>query len=206
MSTSSGRFRLVVQKGPNPGAAYDLTQIVAIIGRDASADLAINDVEVSRQHARLSATETGFTIEDLASTNGVFVNGVRITAPTELSGGDVVGIGQTVELGVEAVPAEGVATLYSAQPAAAALPSLPTAEAPAPAPAPEVRPSSGGFGLPSAGPSQSLPSSTPVAAPSSSGGNRSWMPWAIGGGCAFIVLCLCLPAVAWTVMSGMLGN
>ena len=94
MSTSSGRFRLAIKKGPNPGKTFDLTQIVAIIGRVASADIAVSDVEVSRQHARLSATESGFTIEDLASTNGVFVNGVRITAPTDIKVGDVIAIGE----------------------------------------------------------------------------------------------------------------
>ncbi len=201
MSTSSGRFRLAVQKGPNPGKTFDLTQIVAIIGRDASADIAIGDVEVSRQHARLSATETGFTIEDLASTNGVFVNGVRITAPTEIKVGDLIGIGQTVELGVEAVPAEGAATVFTAPPIAA----LPAMDA-APAPASPVVNSGGSFSLPSSGPTGSSTGGATPAAPTRSGGSPTWLPWAVGGGCLFLLLCICLPTVAWAFMSGMLGN
>ncbi len=199
MSTSSGRFRLAVQKGPNPGKTFDLTQIVAIIGRDASADIAVSDVEVSRQHARLSATESGFTIEDLASTNGVFVNGVRITAPTEIKVGDVIGIGQTVELGVEAVPAEGAATVFTPQPVAA-LPPLPST----PEPASPVANSGGSFSLPSSGSSSASSGASP--APSSSGGRPSWLPWAIGGGCLFLLLCVCLPVAAWAVMSSGMFN
>ncbi len=201
MSTSSGRFRLAIKKGPNPGKTFDLTQIVAIIGRDASADIAVSDVEVSRQHARLSATESGFTIEDLASTNGVFVNGVRITAPTDIKDGDVIGIGQTVELAVEGIPAEGAATVFTAQPAVPPLPSMGSTPEPA---SPVVGSSGGSFNLPpSPGPSAPVGSS---AAPASSGGRPSWLPWAVGGGCLFLLLCVCLPAAAWAITSAGLFN
>ncbi len=203
MSTSSGRFRLVVQKGPNPGKTFDLTQIVAIIGRDASADIAVSDVEVSRQHARLSATENGFTIEDLASTNGVFVNGTRITAPTDIKSGDVIGIGQTIELGVEGIPAEGVATVFTAPPMA----PLPSFEAPAPEPvAPVVGSGGASFSLPSSGPSGPSAGAAPTPVSTGSGGRPSWLPWAIGGGCLFLLLCVCLPGAAWAIMSSGMFN
>ena len=203
MSTSSGRFRLAIKKGPNPGKTFDLTQIVAIIGRDASADIAVSDVEVSRQHARLSATESGFTIEDLASTNGVFVNGVRLTAPTEIKVGDVIGIGQTVELGVEAVPAEGAATVFTPQQPVSPLPSMGSD----PEPVSPVIGSGGSFSLPSATGGSSLPTGSAASpAPASVGGRPSWMPWAIGGGCLFLLLCVCLPTAAWAIFSSGMFN
>ncbi len=201
MSTSSGRFRLAIKKGPNPGKTFDLTQIVAIIGRDASADIAVSDVEVSRQHARLSATESGFTIEDLASTNGVFVNGVRITAPTDIKVGDVIGIGQTVELAVEGVPAEGAATVFTPQPAVSALPSMGSTPEPA---SPVVGSTGGSFNLPPATGASTPAGSSPT--PASSGGRPSWLPWAVGGGCLFLLLCVCLPAAAWAITSAGLFN
>jgi len=48
-----------------------------LIGRSPSCDVVLEDVSVSREHARISANDTGVVIEDL-STNGVFIDGVRI--------------------------------------------------------------------------------------------------------------------------------
>jgi predicted component of type VI protein secretion system len=188
MASSSGRFRLVVRKGPQPGKVYDLTQMVHLVGRDASSDIIVADVEVSRQHARLSATESGFQIEDLASTNGVFVNGERVTGARALSPGDVIGVGQTVELAFEMAEAP--------QPAA-------------PPPAPEPAPAN--FGLPSMGSTPAAPPPTPAysaprpaAAPPppppppnapASGGRPAWLWWAVGGG-VVLLLCCCLSVIA----------
>ena len=122
-----------------------------------------------------------------------------VPAPTEIKVGDVIGIGQTVELGVEAIPAEGAATVFAPQPAAA-LPPLPSA--PEPASASPVANSGGRCSLPSSGSSGSGAS----PAPSSSGGRPSWLPWAIGGGCLFLLLCVCLPVAAWAVMSSGMFN
>ena len=48
------------------------------IGRDASCDLAIADMTVSRRHAQLERTEDGWLLTDLESTNGTRVNGWRV--------------------------------------------------------------------------------------------------------------------------------
>ena len=50
------------------------------IGRSNQADVVVEDPSLSRQHARVTVTKDGATIiEDLGSTNGIFVNGVKKT-------------------------------------------------------------------------------------------------------------------------------
>src|ERR671914_99418 len=54
------------------------------------------DIEISRAHARLYIDDDGgLAIEDLGSTNGTFVRGMRITGPRWLSPGDEIRVGQT---------------------------------------------------------------------------------------------------------------
>lgn len=116
-------FRLIVRRGPQPNQQYELTRDTITIGRDITNDIVINDAEVSRHHARLVRTAAGFTIEDLRSTNGTFVNRQRITAPYQLSSGDLVGLGETVTLAYEVVGVGAAPTLVgSAASAGAAQP------------------------------------------------------------------------------------
>jgi len=68
----------------------DLKEDAFLIGRKASCALVLDDPEVSREHARIVRTATGYTIEDLESRYGTFVNGRRITGPTFLEEGDLV--------------------------------------------------------------------------------------------------------------------
>jgi hypothetical protein len=63
------------------------------IGRDASNDLSLDDPDVSRWHAVLLRTGSEWLIEDTASTNGTYVNGLRITSPTTLNNGDTLRVG-----------------------------------------------------------------------------------------------------------------
>jgi hypothetical protein len=63
------------------------------IGRDASCDLAIPDMTVSRRHAQLERTKDGWVIADLESTNGTRVNGWRVRGKVPVRPGDVVSFG-----------------------------------------------------------------------------------------------------------------
>ena len=62
------------------------------VGRDPNCDLTIGERAVSRQHAKFDRTPTGFTVTDLGSTNGTWVNGAKITTQ-ELRSGDRIRIG-----------------------------------------------------------------------------------------------------------------
>lgn len=98
---SGASYRLIVRRGPQPNQQYELTRDTITIGRDITNDVVINDPEISRHHSRLMRTQAGYTIEDLRSTNGTFVNRQRITGPYQLSSGDLVGLGETVTLAFE---------------------------------------------------------------------------------------------------------
>lgn len=67
-----------------------------IIGRDDSCDIVLSDPRVSRKHAKLVLERDGiFTLTDLSSINGTFVNKKRLTAPLVLRHGDVILTGKT---------------------------------------------------------------------------------------------------------------
>lgn len=78
-------------------AVHDLTSPELILGRSTAADLTLADPLVSQRHARLFTNEAGTWLEDLGSTNGTFVNGLRLAphAPVLLSDGAQVEMGDT---------------------------------------------------------------------------------------------------------------
>ncbi|HEY6497110.1 MAG TPA: DUF1707 and FHA domain-containing protein [Trebonia sp.] len=83
---------------PNRGRPYFLQFPRAVgdrftIGRDASCDLAIADMSVSRQHAQLERTADGWQLSDLESTNGTRVNGWRVRGQVPVHVGDLVSFG-----------------------------------------------------------------------------------------------------------------
>ena len=68
----------------------------AVIGRARNCDVRLADPLVSRRHARLLSSEIGTGIEDLDSSNGVYVNGRRTHGITPLHPGDVIQLGGTL--------------------------------------------------------------------------------------------------------------
>ncbi len=91
-------YRLIIQSGPEIGKEYSLDKLELFLGRDPNTDIEIPDPEVSRRHARLVLTGDDYSIEDLGSTNGTVVRGVRIQSLTRLSSGDIIAIGERVSL------------------------------------------------------------------------------------------------------------
>ena len=94
---SRGDPRIVMITGGNQaGMSAELAGGVVLIGRGADCQLILDDDYVSTRHARIVASESGIYVEDLGSTNGSYVNGQRITAPTSVTLADTVRIGKTV--------------------------------------------------------------------------------------------------------------
>jgi chromosome segregation ATPase len=89
---STGR-RLLVRTEGEAGIVHVLGRRTTI-GRIPGNDLCIDAEAISRHHALVLVTETGTVVEDLNSTNGVFVNDVRVTR-RELHEGDLLTIGKT---------------------------------------------------------------------------------------------------------------
>jgi len=196
----SSSFRLIVRRGPQPNQIYDLNKGIVTLGRDITNDIVINDPEVSRHHCRFTQTPGGYTIEDLGSTNGTFVNGQRLTAPHPLAHGDTVGLGETVTLGYEGAGAPlGAEIPVPRVPPAVAAP--PRGEYAAPAPyAPPPQQVAGGYpGYESQpGPAPYGQPQQPMQQPGAydydyqdegfeSPGARRWV--VLGCGC-FLVLCI----------------
>jgi predicted ester cyclase/ketosteroid isomerase-like protein len=92
------KFQLTIKKGPNPGRVIELTQAELTIGRDDSASLKIEDRALSRAHARLTKSSAGYTLQDLGSTNGTYVNGTAVSGVYTLVNGDVISLGAAVDL------------------------------------------------------------------------------------------------------------
>jgi len=82
---------LTAIEGPLAGQSFEIEGRV-VIGRSPECTIALDDADVSRQHARLEVTAAGVSIEDMLSGNGTLVNGQSITAPTVLHDQDVLEI------------------------------------------------------------------------------------------------------------------
>jgi len=69
---------LVVVRGANAGSRYALSSRVVKIGRHPESEIFLDDVTVSRRHAEVRRTSSGFDVVDVGSLNGTYVNGSRV--------------------------------------------------------------------------------------------------------------------------------
>lgn len=90
-----GTRLLMVKSDTQQGMEIDVPD-ARVLGRSSEADILLDDPYASEFHMRLVAQETGLVLHDLGSTNGTYVNGRRVTAPTTLRRGDSVQVGKTV--------------------------------------------------------------------------------------------------------------
>jgi pSer/pThr/pTyr-binding forkhead associated (FHA) protein len=86
---------LIVKSDTDAGKEVEVSN-VTVMGRSEEADVTLADPYASDFHMRLVAGESGITLHDLGSTNGTYVNGRRVTAPTPLRRGDNIQVGKTV--------------------------------------------------------------------------------------------------------------
>lgn len=89
-----GRPCLVVLHGANIGASHCLEGAQTVVGRISAVEIQLVEESVSRRHAVVQQESGGFSVHDLGSTNGTFVNDRRVEH-SEVRSGDLIQIGDT---------------------------------------------------------------------------------------------------------------
>ncbi len=84
---------LIMQRGPSAGARFLLDAEKTVAGRSVDADIFLDDVTVSRRHAEFVREGDDFTVRDIGSLNGTYINRNRIDSAV-LRSGDEVQIGK----------------------------------------------------------------------------------------------------------------
>ena len=91
-----GHLVVVASSALSPGDAYEVDSTALTVGRGANNDLPLPDDEfASARHARIEPRRDGVYVEDVGSTNGTFVNGIRLARERRLADGDIVRVGET---------------------------------------------------------------------------------------------------------------
>jgi hypothetical protein len=94
----AGGGRLVIVKSPTltEGDEYRLNGAALTVGRSSTNDVELRgDGFASARHANFEPRPDGVWLEDVGSTNGTFVNGIRMDRSRRLEPGDVVRVGET---------------------------------------------------------------------------------------------------------------
>jgi len=87
---------IVVHRAGGAPRVLPLDGQAITFGRAAPSTIVLDDPYVSDQHARIAREgDAGWVVTDLGSTNGTFLNQVKVTRPTPLAAGDQLGIGKT---------------------------------------------------------------------------------------------------------------
>jgi hypothetical protein len=89
---------LVVARSPTlpPGEEHELNSVPLTVGRSADNDIELRgDKFASAHHARFESRPDGVWVADLRSTNGTFVNGIKLDGARKLAPGDIVRVGET---------------------------------------------------------------------------------------------------------------
>ncbi|BCJ38261.1 oxoglutarate dehydrogenase inhibitor [Actinocatenispora thailandica] len=89
----AGTALLVTVRGPGLGTRYPVDGPMVTIGRHPESDIRLEDVTVSRRHAQVRVAEGTYTVADLGSLNGTYVNQERIESVV-LEDGDEIQIGK----------------------------------------------------------------------------------------------------------------
>jgi hypothetical protein len=91
-----GRLVVVTSPALDDGDVLTLDSHPLTVGRGTNNDVALpSDEYASTRHARFEPRRDGVWLEDIGSTNGTYVNGIRVTRERRLTPGDVIRIGET---------------------------------------------------------------------------------------------------------------
>jgi len=173
--------RLVMRAGPQPGQTFVLDQDSLTLGRDPGNEIVIGDPQVSRQHARITRQGGLTVIEDAGSTNGTFVNGLRLAGPHTLTDGDVISLGDAVTLSYHSADVTMTEPLGGQPTVSTAPPSY----EPPPPPPPSYEP-----------PPTYIPAPPSSAPPAEETQRRTWL-WV---GCVLLVLLVIVACVGVFVL------
>ncbi len=86
---------LLVLQGPDKGRRFELPDAPLTVGRD-SRQLPLTDNTVSRRHCELLPKQGDWVLRDLGSSNGTYVNGLRVDKTYNLKLGDQIRVGRTL--------------------------------------------------------------------------------------------------------------
>ena len=89
-----GTGMLLVKRGPGAGSRFLLDSDVVSAGRHPESDIFLDDVTVSRRHAEVARSGSGYVVRDVGSLNGTYVNRERIEGEVALANGDELQIGR----------------------------------------------------------------------------------------------------------------
>ena len=93
IAQSAEKAMLIINRGSNLGSRFLITSQGASIGRSSSSDIFLDDVTVSRSHAKIESSSSGFSLKDSGSLNGTYVNNSSLTEIV-LHSGDQIQIGK----------------------------------------------------------------------------------------------------------------
>ena len=95
-SVDAGRLVVVSSPTLRAGEEHELDSKPLTFGRAPQNDITLSgDDYASARHARIEPRRDGVWVEDIGSTNGTFLNGIKLTRPRKLTSGDVVRVGET---------------------------------------------------------------------------------------------------------------
>ncbi|MBG6224674.1 pSer/pThr/pTyr-binding forkhead associated (FHA) protein [Arthrobacter sp. CAN_A2] len=104
----AGSALLIAHSGPNAGARFLLDEDVTKAGRHPNADIFLDDVTVSRQHAEFRRSGNGFMVVDTRSLNGTYVNNDRVDSVALRNGNEVqIGKFRLTFYAARTVPSQG---------------------------------------------------------------------------------------------------
>lgn len=83
----------VIQSGKYRGKRLRLNEPELVVGRDESCRIRLSSEEVSRFHCVIRKTDNGWTVRDLGSSNGTYVNQAAVDDEYRLQGGDLLSVG-----------------------------------------------------------------------------------------------------------------
>jgi pSer/pThr/pTyr-binding forkhead associated (FHA) protein len=91
---ATGVASLIVRSGAQAGEAFALRDELTRLGRHPESEISLDDITVSRRHAEVERSASGYVARDAGSLNGTYLNGQRIDEEVLLRQGDELQVGK----------------------------------------------------------------------------------------------------------------